>query len=105
MEAYEPLERILRAGWLEKRPVDNVRRALPLSGWRRRWFELTPTALVWRSGPGHPTKGRLLLADALAVPAVSTSALQRPSTSQHLRRSARARVRALTYVSRISRTL
>jgi hypothetical protein len=92
MEAYEPLERILRSSWREKRPADGVRRALPLSGWRQRWFELTPTALVWRAGPGHPAKGRLPLAAARAVPAVSSgSALQLPIAPPHLRPQSRAR--------------
>ena len=63
-QVYEPLEPTLKSGWLEKRPSDALRRSLPLSGWRRRWFDLTPSQLIWRTGPGQEGKGSLPLAQA-----------------------------------------
>ena len=70
IEAYQPFERVVHSGWLEKRPTDGLRRALPLSGWRRRWFEVTLSNIVWRAGPGDAAKGSMSLVAAHAVPEV-----------------------------------
>lgn len=51
--------RAIKAGWIEKQPVDN--RHL-FWRWNKKWFELYPHLVVWYNEPNREARGYLMLA-------------------------------------------